>query len=405
MFEGTEQVKILNVAIVGGGPACKAIMDMIFAEKLSQLRMKLIGVAHTDPDAVGYRYALEKGIYTTKNYRDLYSFEELNLIIELTGSDAVANKIFLTKPANVRLVDHVVARSFWYLSEIEEQRITDRKQAEERLQESEEKYRVLFETAKDAVFVTDETGRFLDVNQAACKSLGYSKEDLLKLSNKELDADPGGYEAFLKIRDGLVDKITFEVNQRRKDGTLLPVEITGSFFESGGRRMAVALVRDISQRKQAEEALRKSEEKYRSLYESSKCGIGFSDMQGNLLDANRAFLDMLGYSIEELRKLTYQELTPKKWHEMEADIVKNQIMSRGYSDEYEMEFIKKDGTGVPVTVRGWLIYDEQGKPIGMWGIARDITERKQAEDALKESERYSRGLIEANLDALVTISA
>ncbi|NVM24100.1 MAG: PAS domain S-box protein, partial [Desulfobacterales bacterium] len=264
-----QQVKALNVAIVGGGPGCRAIMDMIFSGKLSQLRMKLIGVADTDPDAVGYRYAREKGIYTTKNYRDLYSLEELNLVIELTGSDVVANKIFLTKPANVRLVDHVVARLFWDLFEIEEQRITDRKLAEGRLQESEEKYRVLFETAKDAVFVSDETGGFLDVNQAACKSLGYSKAELLKSSNKEIDADPRGYEAFLKIRDGLVDKITFEVNQRRKDGTLLPVEITGSFFDSGGRRMALAIARDVTDRKQAEDKLKEAQRYTRGLIEAN----------------------------------------------------------------------------------------------------------------------------------------
>lgn len=72
-----DQVKVLNVAIVGGGPGCKAIMDMIFAERLSQLRMKLIGVACTNPKAVGYRYAQEKGVYTTKDYRDLYKLKDL----------------------------------------------------------------------------------------------------------------------------------------------------------------------------------------------------------------------------------------------------------------------------------------------------------------------------------------
>ena len=65
-----EQYKALNVAIVGGGPGCEAIMDMIFAERLSQLRMKLIGVACTNPEAVGYRYAQDKGIYTTRDYRE-----------------------------------------------------------------------------------------------------------------------------------------------------------------------------------------------------------------------------------------------------------------------------------------------------------------------------------------------
>lgn len=101
----------------------------------------------------------------------------------------------------------------------------ERKRAEEALRDSEGKYRVLFETAKDAVFLSDETGKFVDVNQVACESLGYSKEELLKLSNKEIDADPRGYEAFLKVRNGLLKEATFEVNQRRKDGIEATKEI------------------------------------------------------------------------------------------------------------------------------------------------------------------------------------
>ncbi len=126
-----EEVKGLNAAIVGGGPGCKAIMDMIFAEKLSQLRMKLIGVASTNPDAVGYRYAKEKGIYTTKDYRDLYNIKDLDMIIELTGRDEVANEILATKPGHVRLIDHVAARLFWDVFHIEEERIAERRRIEE----------------------------------------------------------------------------------------------------------------------------------------------------------------------------------------------------------------------------------------------------------------------------------
>ncbi|MBW2318360.1 MAG: hypothetical protein JRF24_06735, partial [Deltaproteobacteria bacterium] len=96
-----EKPQVLKVVIIGGGPGCKAIMEMILARKLRQLRMKLIGVADINPNAVGYRYAQEKGIYTTQNYRDLYELEGLNLIVELTGQEALANEIFRTKPKDV----------------------------------------------------------------------------------------------------------------------------------------------------------------------------------------------------------------------------------------------------------------------------------------------------------------
>jgi len=138
-----------------------------------------------------------------------------------------------------------------------------------------------------------------------------------------------------------------------------------------------------------EEALRKSEEKYRTLYESSVDGIISTDMRAQILDVNQACLDMLGYSKDELRRLTHRQLTPRKWHESEADIVKNQILARGYSDEYEKEYIRKDGTAFPISIRIWLVKNEQGQPVGMWGIVRDITEHKRAEEELRKSEeRY-----------------
>lgn len=149
------------------------------------------------------------------------------------------------------------------------------------------------------------------------------------------------------------------------------------------------VIRYAVERKQAEETLRKSEEKYHTLYESSKDGIAFFDTQGSLLEANPALLNMLGYTIEEIEKLNYQQLTLKKWHEMEADIVEKQIVTKGYSNEYEKEYVKKDGTLLPITIRLWLISDEQGNPAGMWAIIRDISEQKKTQLQLVRAEKMS----------------
>jgi PAS domain S-box-containing protein len=136
----------------------------------------------------------------------------------------------------------------------------------------------------------------------------------------------------------------------------------------------------------AQGALSVSEEKYRILFESSADGIVFVDMSGKIMDANPAYLNMLGYTIEEIKKSSYLEITPARWHQMEAEIVRNQILTRGYSGIYEKEYIRKDGTVFPIAIRTWLVKDKQREVnLGMWAIVRDISERKKTELELKQA--------------------
>jgi PAS domain S-box-containing protein len=173
-------IKTLNVAIVGGGPGCQAIMDMIFAEKLSQLRMTLIGVACSNPEAVGYRYARKKGVYTAKDYRDFYELKDLDMIIELTGRDEVAQEISHTKPDHIRLVDHVAARLFWDIFQIEEQRIAERRIADEARKESEERLKAILDTIHAGVVLIDaETHTIVDVNPIAAELIGAPKDKIV----------------------------------------------------------------------------------------------------------------------------------------------------------------------------------------------------------------------------------
>ena len=112
----------------------------------------------------------------------------------------------------------------------------------------------------------------------------------------------------------------------------------------------------------------------RGLYNSTHDGIAMTDIKGHIVECNRAFLDMLGYAEKEIKNITYQQTTPVKWHDMERNIVINKILKTGYSDIYEKEYIKKDGTVFPVSMRVWAIKDEAGKIKGLWAIIRDIAD-------------------------------
>lgn len=146
---------------------------------------------------------------------------------------------------------------------------------------------------------------------------------------------------------------------------------------------------------QAAAILRESEAKYRRLHESMRDAYAMVDMSGHLIDFNQTFREMLGYSDEELHSLTYSDLTPDRWHESETRILTEQVLVEGQSQVYQKEYLRKDGTPFPVELKTFLIRDENGQPEAMWAIVRDITERKQAEHALQESEKRYRLLFQS----------
>jgi len=115
-------LKESNIAIVGGGKVCKAILQILLSENFMDQRPKILGIAGSNDQAEGIRYAKEKGIFTTKDYTDLYRFEDLNLIIELTKDIVLREKIEKTKPQKVRLIDHFEAMSVWNYLQIEEEK-------------------------------------------------------------------------------------------------------------------------------------------------------------------------------------------------------------------------------------------------------------------------------------------
>jgi PAS domain S-box-containing protein len=182
--------------------------------------------------------------------------------------------------------------------------------------------------------------------------------------------------------------VTCELMLRRADQTTLPVHLESAPFVDPAAKTcrSHALLIDLTTRRQAEEALRASERRYRLLHESMTDAFVSVDMAGRILNSNPAYQQMLGYSPAELGSLTYMDLTPPRWHAFEARLVREQVLPHGYSRVYEKQYQRHDGTLLPVELRTFLLRDEQGQPAEMWAIVRDITERKQAQAALAASQ-------------------
>lgn len=273
-----------------------------------------------------------------------------------------------------------------------EHEIADRRRIEEALRESEANYREIFNAASDGIVLHDaETAKVVDANPTFLRMYGCSRENLANIRIGELSSGEAPYDQ--QHANELVKKAaggeaqTFEWCARRADnGRLFWVEVTLQLAMVGGQQRILAMVRDITSRKDAENALRRSEEKYRELYQRLRDGWVAVDMEGRFTEFNRAFLDMLGYSAEELRQMDYYQVTPERWLQFEDELVRDQVIPRGYSDVYEKEYRRKDGTVFPVELQAYVLYDYRGEPIGMWGLARDITERRRQEAATREAQ-------------------
>ena len=238
----------------------------------------------------------------------------------------------------------------------------------------------------DAAYWARADGRFVYVNDAACRQLGYSRAELLELGVPDIDIDIPAEQFEQVWRQLQTEKYrVFEARHRTKAGQLLPIEITVSYLENNGTGYLCGIARDLTARQQAAAALRDSEQKYRQLHQSSRDAFVSVDMHGRIREFNPAYQDLLGYSADELHQLTYVELTPAKWHAREAQFVAEQLFPLGHSEIYEKEYRRKDGTVVPVEIRAVLLRDDAGQPSGMWAIVRDITERKRTEAALRET--------------------
>ncbi len=380
-----EQGKVLNVAIVGGGPGCKAIMDMIFAEKLSQLRMQLVGVACTNPEAVGYLYAQEKRIYTTKDFRDLYRLKGLNMIIELTGREDVANEISRTSPDHVRLMDHVAARLFWDVFKIEEKRIIEQEQAQKELRGSEEKYSTLVENSLIGIYI-DQDGKILFCNKRFADMYNYSRDELIGMESWRLvhpEDRPLTDNRRAKRLKGETVPSEYEARGLTKEGKTIWITRRNTLIEHEGRRAILGNVVDITERKQAEEELREAQERYYTVLEASPDPVVVYDMKGIGIYVNPAFTRVFGWTPGEILGMKLRYVPDENWPE--TKIMIDKVLAGERFSGIDSRRYTKEGKIIDVSISAATYLNGEKEPVGSVHILRDIRKRKRAEEALQKT--------------------
>ena len=282
------------------------------------------------------------------------------------------------------------------ISELEQSE-SDRKNVMEALRESEEKYRVIFNNEIYAILIFDlDTFKLLDVNDAFTQMYGYTREELL--SGMTIHNITAEHEASDSATEKARNEGTIFIPLRyhkKKDGTIFPVEIVGGPYEWEGKQVMFALFRDITERKQAADALLESEERFHKLASAGWEGLVFHK-DGILIDGNKQFLTMFGYSSEEIiGKSVLNFLAPES---IDLAVQKLKQYSLGGESYFEAKGLRKDKTIFSLELMGRPI---RYKDIDVRVLAiRDITERKRAEEALRESEEHYRRLAE-DMPALI----
>jgi PAS domain S-box-containing protein len=394
-----------NIAIVGGGKVCKAILKIVLGENFTNHKLNILGVADIDDKAEGLIYAREKGIFTTLDYGEVYKIEGLNLIIELTGDDTVLEVLKATKPAKVRLIDHFEAMSVWDFLQIEEKRLRIRRDLRKHISEPEriekefdlfsqqlakiveERTRHLQTVERELVereralsqivqgntiptFVINKDHIVTHWNRACEKLTGYKAEEIVGTNKQWLPFRPEKRPA---MADVIVDNMEEDEIERyygdkwRKSALIKGAYEAEEFFPhigEGGKWLfftaapirgadgetvgSIETLWDTTERKKAQEALqrahdeletrveertaelrkvneelRRSEEKYKTLFDSAPNPIFIMDRRTfKIIDVNATALDCYKRSKEELLNMTFLDLLFEGDKELEEGLGK-----------------------------------------------------------------------------------
>lgn len=285
--------------------------------------------------------------------------------------------------------------------------ITERKQVEESLRESESNYRHLFEYANDSIFIIDlSTSSILDANQNAARRLGYTRKELLGLKTRDIDA-PIASERQKLINQQLQanGSFIFEHALRRKDGTRILVEISSRIIEYRDQLVSLSFVRDVTARKQAEERMRLLE----SAVENTQDGILITEAKQidaptgpELLYVNQAFTRITGYDLTEVLGRTPRLLQGPKTDRSQLDKIRTALQEQK-PVQVELLNYRKDGSEFWVELNIVPISNNEGKVTHWVALQREITERKQAEAALVASKQQISKIIESITDGFFTV--
>jgi len=281
---------------------------------------------------------------------------------------------------------------------------TRSRRVEASLRESEARFRALFEHASDLIIAAALDGAIISVNRATEETLQWPREALIGRNIRELitpESFARGEERMRRVLAGEKLPKIFGLEAVRRDGSVVPLEGWARLLrDAGGRPVGhEGVYRDITERRLAEEAVRESEERYRNLVDNASDSIMTFSLEGNITSVNRAYAKLTGWTTDELMGENWQALVAPVDRERMAERTRRSLAGEKLPSIFEVATLCKDGRVVQLEGRTRTVRTLHGTPVGFQGVYRDISERKLAEEALRESEERYRLMFQEAEDA------
>jgi PAS domain S-box-containing protein len=272
---------------------------------------------------------------------------------------------------------------------------------------AEERYRSIFENAVEGIFQSTPDRRFTTVNPSMVRILGYdSPEEVIATFTdlpRQLYVNPEVHAEFARTLNegGVVQGAQFEAYRKNGQKIWLSLNMRSIRDETGAELCYEGAVEDITERRRAEDELSKSEERYRDLVENAHDLIYEHDLNGNYTSTNKAAQQITGYSRKEGLGMSLVKILAPEYVEKALEMLRRKLAGEAIAP-YDLEIIARDGSRIAVEVNTRLVLKD-GVPVGVQAIARDITKRKRAENALRHSEARKRAILESAMDCIVTM--
>ena len=397
LIRGKQAEEPLNVAIIGGGKACHNLLKILDKNRLSRLRMNIVGVFDVNPDAPGFRYAKALNLFAASRLDELSALKGLNLIIELTGSNRVRGEILRLKPSGVSVIDHVAARLLWDLVQIESEKAELERGRQRYEERSKKETQVILDSLPYRVMMIDMDMKVERVNETFLGEFGRTQEETIGKKCYEIrygldrPCKEIGEVCFLKdrleeIRGKGVFSTIKEHMSEEGDIRFDVITLSPILDENGEVTHILEASRDVTDRIKLEREVEKSNTFFQNVIQSTVDGIVVVDTRGNVLMFNEGMEELTGHSAKKIADRghlsSFYDIDVAK-----ENMKKMRSNRHGPKDKLNptsMTITTKDGDKIPVTLSASIIRIE-GKEVGSVGVFRDMREILQMRKELEEA--------------------